>query len=667
MGANSSTSIGELKDNEYLRRFVGREAISFNDPFWNQLLSFSFLPPQNSADYRLLEESTLSLCKILLTNNLQTGNVASLLKVFLTRARELKTSTQCFNSVFIWQTYNALFILRCVCKFFLETITEDSFIKQLQVSSTSKDGEVTEEPESMLELFQNALLELLVDVPVVEITYAIHLEAINALLVLLSVHMFTQSLAVKSHIYKSMMMGKCAIHACLLMKTLLHNYILQLKCPPTFQRNAGSGSFVLGLASGIWSILTLGYRGRPNSEQHDDALLANQSLLLILVLTNHCTNEKSCHNPYRQALFSFTNSQDSSSGSPTQAVATFKIDYSQVFTTLCSTMKDDQTTLLLYLLLHRNQHFRTYILSRADIEELVVPILKILYQANDRNSHHIYMALIILLILSEDELFNKAVHQSVLKGVTWYTERSLSSVSLGGLLILVVIRTIQFNMTRMRDKYLHTNCLAALANMSSQFRDLHVYVAQRIVGLFESLAKRHHRSMEQLQTATESQDPDEENLAADLLQDLAVLEEVLRMVLEIINSCLCNQLIHSNHLIYTLLYKRECFEQFRNHPTFQDIIQNIETVLTYFSSKLEAANKDLSADDVLQIIQEGSMQWPGDRFMKFPDLKFKYVEEDQPEEFFIPYVWSLVYNSSNLYWNAENIRLFNASKNNFSQ
>ena len=68
----------------------------------------------------------------------------------------------------------------------------------------------------------------------------------------------------------------------------------------------------------------------------------------------------------------------------------------------------------------------------------------------------------------------------MIKKLTWYTERSISEISLGGLLILVVIRTIQFNMTRMRDKYLHTNCLAALANMSSKFHSLHSYVCQRI-------------------------------------------------------------------------------------------------------------------------------------------------------------------------------------------
>ena len=43
----------------------------------------------------------------------------------------------------------------------------------------------------------------------------------------------------------------------------------------------------------------------------------------------------------------------------------------------------------------------------------VMPLLKILYHAQDKNSHHIYMALIILLVLSEDDVFNKAVHEIV--------------------------------------------------------------------------------------------------------------------------------------------------------------------------------------------------------------------------------------------------------------
>ena len=47
----------------------------------------------------------------------------------------------------------------------------------------------------------------------------------------------------------------------------------------------------------------------------------------------------------------------------------------------------------------------------------------------------------------------------------------------------------------------------------------------------------------------------------------------------------------------------------------------------------------------------------------FPPLKFKYVEDDQPEEFFIPYIWSLVYRSSGIFFSSNNILLFNPNRN----
>lgn len=97
-----------------------------------------------------------------------------------------------------------------------------------------------------------------------------------------------------------------------------------------------------------------------------------------------------------------------------------------------------------------------------------------------------------------DNIQFNVISCQLLKNINWYTERSIAEISLGGLLILVVIRTIQYNMMKMRDKYLHTNCLAALANMSGQFRSLHPYVAQRLVSLFETLAKKHARLEQQL-------------------------------------------------------------------------------------------------------------------------------------------------------------------------
>lgn len=105
----------------------------------------------------------------------------------------------------------------------------------------------------------------------------------------------------------------------------------------------------------------------------------------------------------------------------------------------------------------------------------------------------------------------------------------MTEISLGGLLILVVIRTIQYNMLKTRDKYLHTNCLAALANMSGQFRSLHPYVAQRLVSLFETLARKHGRLNEQLkETPTENGSDVNINLLASSPDDMvSQLRELL--------------------------------------------------------------------------------------------------------------------------------------------
>jgi len=38
----------------------------------------------------------------------------------------------------------------------------------------------------------------------------------------------------------------------------------------------------------------------------------------------------------------------------------------------------------------------------------------------------------------------------MLKNITWFSDRNLPEISLGGLIVLVIIRTIQFNISRTR-------------------------------------------------------------------------------------------------------------------------------------------------------------------------------------------------------------------------
>ncbi|XP_036792781.1 dymeclin isoform X4 [Oncorhynchus mykiss] len=504
MGANTS-QVSDLCENQSLRTLIGTESISENDPFWNQLISFTFISPTSSGDSKLLEEAVIPLAKILIENNPRTGNFGALVRIFLGRTKELKISTECQDQLFIWQAHNALFMIRCLLKVFISEMTEEELHQQFSYQERAP-GSCDTGREDLLEELMCNLVHLVVEVPLLDITYSILFEAVTTMLVLLSYQLFHKEILRDGLIYQYLMKERCVSLTSRLVKTLLYNFIRQEKCPPPtthiFDQQSDGGGLLYGLASGVasglWSVFTLGgASSKPGLEQEQNPLpLSNQSLLLLLVLANLTDGPNDCPNPYRQAVTCFKNTQDTSS-IPTEQHHTFQINFNSLYTALCEQQRSDQATLLLYTLLHQNTNMRNYMLSRTDMENLVVPILEILYHVEDRNSHHVYMALIILLILTEDDTFNRSIHEVVLKNITWYSERQLTEISLGSLLILVVIRTIQYNMTRTRDKYLHTNCLAALANMSAQFRCLHQYAAQRIISLFALLSKKHNKVLEQ--------------------------------------------------------------------------------------------------------------------------------------------------------------------------
>lgn len=64
----------------------------------------------------------------------------------------------------------------------------------------------------------------------------------------------------------------------------------------------------------------------------------------------------------------------------------------------------------------------------------------------------------------------------------------------------------------------------------------------------------------------------------ELEQDLSILEEVLRMLLEILNATFTHQLGCNPHLIYSVLHKRDVLDTLRRQPAFQDIVANLDMV-----------------------------------------------------------------------------------------
>jgi dymeclin len=55
---------------------------------------------------------------------------------------------------------------------------------------------------------------------------------------------------------------------------------------------------------------------------------------------------------------------------------------------------------------------------------------------------------------------------------------------------VVLLKTAHYNLAKLKDVYLHTNTLAALANLAPHVSHLSSHASQRLVSLFDMLARR---------------------------------------------------------------------------------------------------------------------------------------------------------------------------------
>ncbi|CAL5333848.1 unnamed protein product [Camellia sinensis] len=127
-----------------------------------------------------------------------------------------------------------------------------------------------------------------------------------------------------------------------------------------------------------------------------------------------------------------------------------RLPFASLFDTLGMYLADETVILLLYSLVHGNSDFLEYVMVRTDLDALLMPMLETLYNASKGTSNQIYMVLIILLILSQDSSFNASIHKLMLPSVPWYQERLLHQTSLGSLMIIILIRTMNYNLSKLR-------------------------------------------------------------------------------------------------------------------------------------------------------------------------------------------------------------------------
>lgn len=109
-----------------------------------------------------------------------------------------------------------------------------------------------------------------------------------------------------------------------------------------------------------------------------------------------------------------------------------------------------------------------------------------------RSPSHLYVILILLLIFSQDTSFGPdSFRRSKIPTILWYRERQLKDISLGSVLVLSLLRCITFNLNRLQDPFLLTNCCAVLLNLSPHIVNLHPYAAMRLASVAVSSMKRY--------------------------------------------------------------------------------------------------------------------------------------------------------------------------------
>uniref|UniRef100_A0A803N119 Dymeclin n=1 Tax=Chenopodium quinoa TaxID=63459 RepID=A0A803N119_CHEQI len=630
--------------------FVGEKSFPLTSEFWHKLLE---LPLQ----FHWPPDRVRQACDSLAQKNYYTRHLAKLL-VHLSYCLQDCISCPGAPSITFTKALNAAYL----SSVFLTHTIENSKTGNFEELHLSLDNhEVPSgypKDQSVENIVIRSVLSFIGTIEASPHTYQLHCELLNFMMAAMSTQLLSgpSSGPKDFHPFLDAIMSQEASLIASVVSKLLVNYISQPRSGfsgASYSAFEGSQSGVLqkvGSAAANFVLFPLNLIVGSNNEA-SKSLLAQNSLHILLILVHfrkcavaddpiigkndgngasdalHKEKTHFCENPFCKALENARDVEfdrlDVEGNAHSGPLA--RVPFASLYDTLGMCLADEAAILLLYSLVHGNADFLEYVLVRTDLDTLLIPILEILYNAPKRTSNQIYMLLIILLILSQDSTFNASVHKL--------------------------------------DVYLHTNCLAALANMAPHVHRLDAYASQRLVSLFHMLSRKYTKLAE-LQNdkmqINKVNSTEGDNMLEDVSMELHIYTDFLRIVLEIINAILTYALPRNPEVVYAVMHRQEIFQPFRNHPRFNELLENIFTVLDFFNTRMDAQELDgeWSVEKVLQVITNNCKSWRGEGMKMFTQLRFTYEQESHPEEFFIPYVWQLAVAKCGFAFSPSKINLF---------
>ncbi|XP_047981954.1 dymeclin-like [Salvia hispanica] len=673
---------------EYLiGEFVGEKSFPLTSDYWQKLLE---LP----LDLRWPAHRVRRACQLFAMNNCKTRHLVKIL-INLAWCLQECVSASDMESTALSKALNALFISSVFLKYLIENTRSDNFEElYLSLDETDPVPNNFSKGQHVGSLIMFSALNFIGKVDVRPGTYHLHQELLHFIVIASSTQLLSGPTPGPNDIHP--FIDAAMTQESSLVNMVVHRLLLNYITRPQFSVNTSSSILfsegnqpgVLRRVSSAAASLVLfpiNYLVSSTGEASRRSL-AEDSLHVLLILSyyrkcvsvdyakdNSLNNSSESlqkeetyfsENPFCKALQNVMDVEfdrvDVEGNAHSEPVT--RLPFASLFDTLGMSLANEASVLLLYSLVHGNSKFLEYVLVRTDADTLLMPMLETLYNASNRTSNHIYMVLVIFLILSQDSTFNASIHRLMLPNVPWYKERILNQTSLGSLMVVILIRTVKYNLSKLRDVYLHTNCLATLANMAPHVYKLSAYASQRLVSLFDMLSRKYNKLAEITNEKINSGDGAlrGDSLAEDPSVELHIYTDFLRIVLEILNAILTYALPRNPEVVYAIMHRQEVFLPFKTHPRFNELLENVYNVLDFFNSRIDAQKLDgeWSVEKVLQLIIDYSRAWRGDGMKTFTQLRFTYEQESNPEEFFIPYVWQMVLSHSGFAFTASSINLF---------
>lgn len=434
------------------------------------------------------------------------------------------------------------------------------------------------------------------------------------------------------------------------------------------------------------------------------------ALLLLILLQSYRDSDSPSSNPFRTSLAAMADSDatttpagdDSSVSSSLRDYSPTAVSYAALFAAIGKNAPYETSHLLLYSLLYTNTSMLRWAVASRDVNNVLLPLLETVYHAKSVEPSRLYMLVIVLLTYTQNPAFVAAAHTKVMvRDVPWYSERYMLDVSLGSLMMVIFTRLILRNIMSLQDSFIHLNAFAALSNLARAAENLHVYAAQSLVGLIALLVKKETKLVAQMAEISATTSSNDNVAAAELdalSQKRTAYVEFIRLLLGIVSSCLKSRLLPRNpQLIYSLLYHADAFSTLEKHPEFAFHVHNgpVWNALARFHGIVETKTTAgeggdvLDVDTVLGIIRAecvsllasasatsaagfpvsrrgagqpssaSSPLSPTGAAAEDEEACYRYEEESDPEQFFVPYIWRIVFEQTPEFcWKADKITLF---------